>query len=82
MGAKAQHDPAYRKLCKRLREWRESAGLTQRALAIKLKKPHSFVAKSEWGERRVDPLELGRWATACAISESEVLDAIGLGNRA
>jgi transcriptional regulator with XRE-family HTH domain len=31
--------------------------MTQRELAAKLGKPHSFVHKSEIGERRVDALE-------------------------
>lgn len=78
MGAKAQHDPRYRQFCKRLREWRIAAGFTQRALAERLKKPHSFVAKSEWGDRRLDPLELGRWVNACNVPASEVLEVIGV----
>ena len=36
---------------------RKSAGLTQRELAKRLRKPQSFVAKYEGGERRVDVLE-------------------------
>ena len=47
------------------RSWREEAGLTQRALGAKLKKPHSFVHKSEIGDRRIDPIELIAWCKAC-----------------
>jgi transcriptional regulator with XRE-family HTH domain len=36
---------------------RKAAGLTQHALALRLKKPQSFVAKYEGGERRVDVVE-------------------------
>ncbi|MEO7205704.1 MAG: helix-turn-helix transcriptional regulator [Steroidobacteraceae bacterium] len=36
---------------------RKAAGLTQRQLAIKLKRSNSFVWKIEAGERRVDLLE-------------------------
>src|SRR3954447_21932904 len=36
---------------------RKSAGLTQQALAVRLKKPQSFVAKYEGGERRLDVVE-------------------------
>jgi transcriptional regulator with XRE-family HTH domain len=36
---------------------RKSAGLTQQALAARLKKPQSFVAKYEGGERRLDVVE-------------------------
>ncbi len=43
MGTRPQHAPAYRKLCQNLKGWRLEAGLTQRELARKLRKPHSFV---------------------------------------
>jgi transcriptional regulator with XRE-family HTH domain len=36
---------------------RKAAGLTQQALARLLKKPQSFVAKYEGGERRLDVVE-------------------------
>jgi transcriptional regulator with XRE-family HTH domain len=36
---------------------RKAAGLTQQALAVRLKKPQSFVAKYEGGERRLDVVE-------------------------
>jgi transcriptional regulator with XRE-family HTH domain len=36
---------------------RKKAGLTQQALADRLKRPQSFVAKYEGGERRLDVLE-------------------------
>jgi transcriptional regulator with XRE-family HTH domain len=36
---------------------RKAAGLTQHALALRLKKPQSFVAKYEGGERRLDVVE-------------------------
>jgi transcriptional regulator with XRE-family HTH domain len=36
---------------------RKAAGLTQQALAHRLKKPQSFVAKYEGGERRLDVVE-------------------------
>lgn len=41
---------------------RESAGLTQRAAAQLIGKPHSWVAQSETGVRRVDIVELARFA--------------------
>jgi transcriptional regulator with XRE-family HTH domain len=47
----------HRNLCDLLAEVRSAAGLTQRDLAGRLKRPHSFVAKIEAGERRVDVLE-------------------------
>ena len=36
---------------------RKAAGLTQHALARRLKRPQSFVAKYEGGERRLDVVE-------------------------
>jgi transcriptional regulator with XRE-family HTH domain len=36
---------------------RERAGLTQRQLATRLHRPHSFVGRMEAGERRVDVVE-------------------------
>lgn len=36
---------------------RERAGLTQREVAARLRRPHSFVGRIEAGERRVDVVE-------------------------
>ena len=36
---------------------REHAGLTQRDLAARLRRPHSFVGRIEAGERRIDVVE-------------------------
>lgn len=38
-------------------EAREKAGMTQRDLAARIKRPHSFVGRMEAGERRVDVIE-------------------------
>ncbi len=67
------HDPAYRELCILLRRWREDAGLSQRDLAGRLGKIHTYVAKSEQGERRIDPIEFVRWVRACGLVPSESL---------
>ena len=66
-GVSRVHRPAYRRLCELLREWRKSAGLTQRDLAAKLKQPRSYVSKSEIAERRIDPLELVIWCRTCGV---------------
>ena len=71
MGARAQHNLGYRRLCTLLRKWRTNAGLTQRALAARLRKPHSYVHKTEVGERRIDPLEFIAWSLACGLEPSE-----------
>ncbi|MDQ2654055.1 MAG: helix-turn-helix domain-containing protein [Chloroflexota bacterium] len=36
---------------------RQQVGLTQRDLAARLKRPHSFVGRMEAGERRIDVVE-------------------------
>jgi transcriptional regulator with XRE-family HTH domain len=46
---------------------RETAGLTQRDLAQKLKTSQPWVHKSELGERRVDIAEFMDWCLACGI---------------
>ena len=38
-------------------EAREKTGMTQRDLAARIKRPHSFVGRMEAGERRVDVIE-------------------------
>ena len=54
--------PRYRAFLERLRSARHGAGLTQQEVAAKLGKPQSFVSKCESGERRVDVVELERFA--------------------
>ena len=54
---KSLHLPAHRALCDLLVAARQRAGLTQQAVAKRLKRPQSFVAKYEGGERRIDILE-------------------------
>ena len=55
-------DPRYRAFLARLRQARESSGLTQDQVASALDRLQSFVSKSETGERRVDVLELADFA--------------------
>jgi hypothetical protein len=59
-----------------LRLWRIDARLTQRDLARKLRKPHTYVHKCEAGERRIDPLELIAWCRACKILPSKAINKI------
>ncbi|MCI0364723.1 MAG: helix-turn-helix domain-containing protein [Phycisphaerales bacterium] len=72
-GPKPQHDISYRKLRKLLRQSREGADLTQRALGNRLKKPHTYVHKTETGDRRIDPIELARWCLACDVDPIETM---------
>jgi len=48
-----------------LRDLRGTAGLSQRELAARLKVPHSWVAKVESGERRIDFVEFYWYAVGC-----------------
>ena len=73
MASRPQHTSSYRRLCKLLRGWREEAGLTQRDLAGRLKKPQTYVHKTEVGYRRIDPIELVQWARACDLDPGDVL---------
>jgi transcriptional regulator with XRE-family HTH domain len=65
--AKAQHSPTYRTVPLFLRRIREEAGLTQRQLGARLRKPQSWVYNCETGNRRVDIAEFVRWSEACGL---------------
>jgi len=52
-------------ISQRLVELRHNAGLTQRELAKKLKKVHSFIGNYELGERRIDIAEFYWICKAC-----------------
>jgi len=54
---KSAHSAKYKKLIAALREMRQSKGITQTELAKRLRRPQSFVAKYEQGERRLDVIE-------------------------
>ena len=56
--AKSIHSEAYRELISRLTDARVASGLTQQALADRLGRPQSYVAKVEGLERRLDVVEL------------------------
>ena len=54
---KSVHSAEQAVFCAQMTKARKAAGLTQQALAKRLKRPQSFVAKYEGGERRLDVLE-------------------------
>ena len=56
------HSREYKAFLKRLREARIDAGLTQADVAARLNRLQSFVSKCESGERRVDVVELQKFA--------------------
>ena len=48
----------HRELVRKLKAARLAAGLTQLQVAKKLKRPQSFIARLESGQRRIDVIEL------------------------
>ncbi|QWG22200.1 helix-turn-helix domain-containing protein [Bradyrhizobium sediminis] len=54
---KTVHSSDQAAFCAMMVAARKDAGLTQQALARRLKRPQSFVAKYEGGERRLDVVE-------------------------
>jgi len=69
---KSTFTPEYAILRDRLIQIRNGAGLTQRELAKRLEVAHSWVAKVESGERRIDLVELCLLLTACGGDPSVV----------
>lgn len=61
----------YRMFLTFLRKARQDTGLTQEQVAKKLKTTQSFVSKAERGERRLDVIELRRWARCLGLSLPE-----------
>jgi transcriptional regulator with XRE-family HTH domain len=58
----AVHSSGYQFLLRRLRDARAAAGLTQVEVARALGRQQSYVTKCELGERRIDPIDLQRFA--------------------
>lgn len=54
---KSVHSAGQRAFCAAMIAARKQAGLSQAELAKRLRKPQSFVAKYEGGERRLDIIE-------------------------
>lgn len=70
---KSTFTPQYQLLVDKLREMREEAGMSQRELAEKLGREHSFVGRIEIGERRVDLVEFFWICGACEQDPEEVV---------
>lgn len=64
---KSIHSGEHARLRSLLRQLREKAGLKQVELAVKLRKPQSFVSNYERGERRLDLLELKQVCSALGV---------------
>lgn len=68
--------PEYRRLREQLRAVRDAAGLSQRDLAARLRVPHSWVAKVETGERRIDLIEFAWFCAACDALPAKVAQLV------
>lgn len=82
---KSVHSPDQGAFCALMVGARKAAGLTQQALAFRLKKPQSFVAKYEGGERRLDVVEFVAISRALGADPLKLLGnfvAGGLGKTA
>jgi transcriptional regulator with XRE-family HTH domain len=55
---------------------RNQAGLTQRDLAARLKRPHSFVGRIEAGERRIDVVEFIDIAHVLGVAPRELFERL------
>lgn len=63
-------------VCEKLIEIRSEAKLTQRGLAAKLNRAHSFIGKCELGERRIDIPEFRAICKACGVSPHEKMEEL------
>ncbi|MCI0566068.1 helix-turn-helix domain-containing protein [bacterium] len=53
----------YQDFAEKLKKARLEAGLTQVEVAKRLKRPQSYISKSEAGEQRLDIVEIKKFAT-------------------
>jgi len=72
---KSIHSSDQAAFCELMIGARKAAGLTQHALALRVKKPQSFVAKYEGGERRLDVVEFIRTSRALDADPLKLLAA-------
>ncbi|WP_029047013.1 transcriptional regulator [Cupriavidus sp. amp6] len=61
---KTIHSARYAAVITELRRERQALQITQQALAERLSRPQSYVAKVELLERRLDVVEVGEWLLA------------------
>jgi len=71
------HTHEYQEMVTRLVQARKDAGLTQVQVAAQLGKPQSYVYKVERGERRIDPIELARFAAIYGRSVTHFVAGLG-----
>lgn len=74
--SKSIHSPDHLRLRELLTAARKAAGLTQGEVARRLKRPQSFVAKYEGGERRIDVIEFIAIVRTLGREPVEVFEAL------
>jgi transcriptional regulator with XRE-family HTH domain len=78
---KSVHSPDQAAFCELMVETRKAAGMTQEALARRLKRHQSFVAKYEGGERRLDVVEFIAIARALGADPLKLMTILVTGRR-
>jgi transcriptional regulator with XRE-family HTH domain len=73
---KSVHSTGQSAFCELMIKARKTAGLTQHELAKRLKKPQSFVAKYEGGERRIDIVEFVAICQAIGTDPAGILKTL------
>ena len=73
MATKTIYSTSYRRLVTRLREIRESAGISQSSLAATLGWPQQRLSAVEAGARRLDIMEFLRLTGALGLSPEEAI---------
>ena len=73
---KSIHSKEQKVFCDLMIEARSGADLTQEKLAKRLKRPQSFIAKYEGGERRLDVVEFLAVTKAIGADPTEILRAL------
>lgn len=79
--ASTLHDARYKRMVKALVAARSEAGLTQRDLAARLKRPPSYVAKAESVQRRLDLIEVMDWVAALGLKSTFIAHLVQEGQR-
>lgn len=74
---KSIHSPENEVFCELIIAARKKAGLTQQEVAKRLRKPQSFVAKYEGGERRIDVIEFLGIAKAIGVDPVGLMRTLG-----
>jgi transcriptional regulator with XRE-family HTH domain len=73
---KSVHSAGQTAFCELMIRARKAAGLTQHQLAKRLRRPQSFVAKYEGGERRVDVVKFIEIWMAIEADPNKLLKAL------